>query len=192
LTRLEKRLEDQTALTTDAARWAVESWALALDVVTDKGIEEIRRKQSNSSVSTIGGTTQPKDENKAANQSNSSFNHPNTTKVPKTSNTITTSKTSSPVNKQPAKIPPFSYPPTLPANNQPPMQTQSINPALQQQPKPRVVSGGRSFFLRGCLIVIFLLIAGSVVLFLGVPYAIEVMRETQRERNNEPPRFPTR
>jgi len=30
------------------------------------------------------------------------------------------------------------------------------------------------------------------VLFFGVPYAIETMRETQRERNTEPPRFPVR
>src|SRR5215204_955426 len=40
LNRLEKRLEDQTALTAEAAKWAVESWALALGVVTDAEIEK--------------------------------------------------------------------------------------------------------------------------------------------------------
>ena len=39
LTRLEKRLEEQTALTAEAARWAVESWALALGFTTDVEIE---------------------------------------------------------------------------------------------------------------------------------------------------------
>ena len=51
----------------------------------------------------------------------------------------------------------------------------------------------RSFgFFRGCLIMVFLLAAISVALVFGVPYAIEVMRETQRQRNSEPPRFPVR
>jgi hypothetical protein len=35
LTRLEKRLAEQTALTADAARWSVESWALALDLAAE-------------------------------------------------------------------------------------------------------------------------------------------------------------
>jgi hypothetical protein len=39
---------------------------------------------------------------------------------------------------------------------------------------------------------VILLAIASVVLFFGVPYAIEVMREPQRERNAEPPRFPVR
>jgi hypothetical protein len=43
----------------------------------------------------------------------------------------------------------------------------------------------RKFF--GCLFVFFLLIVTGIVLLFGVPYAIEVMRETQR---SEPPRFP--
>src|SRR5918993_2341397 len=40
LSRLSKRLEDQLALTGEAARWAVDSWALALGVVTDAELEE--------------------------------------------------------------------------------------------------------------------------------------------------------
>jgi hypothetical protein len=37
-----------------------------------------------------------------------------------------------------------------------------------------------------------MLIASLVVLLFGAPYALEKMRETQRDRQNERPRFPTR
>ena len=43
LTRIEKRLEEQTALTGEAARWAVESWALALDLVAESEIQARRK-----------------------------------------------------------------------------------------------------------------------------------------------------
>src|SRR5687767_15951192 len=36
LTRLSKRLEDQLAITAEASRWAVESWALALGVRSEE------------------------------------------------------------------------------------------------------------------------------------------------------------
>ena len=43
LTRLEKRLEEQTALTGEAARWAVESWAVALNLASEN---DISRRQN--------------------------------------------------------------------------------------------------------------------------------------------------
>ncbi|HWS55297.1 MAG TPA: hypothetical protein VN228_14265, partial [Pyrinomonadaceae bacterium] len=46
LARLARRLEDHLALTPDAARWAVESWALALGVVTDAELEGGRRSDA--------------------------------------------------------------------------------------------------------------------------------------------------
>lgn len=42
--RLAKRLEDQLALTEEAARWAVDSWALALGVVTEAEVAEREEK----------------------------------------------------------------------------------------------------------------------------------------------------
>src|SRR5215213_1609013 len=44
LTRLARRLEDQLAVTEEAARWAVDSWALALGVVTDAEVAERERE----------------------------------------------------------------------------------------------------------------------------------------------------
>src|SRR5918993_2716545 len=42
--RLAKRLEDHLALTGEAARWAVDSWALALGVVTEAEVAEREEK----------------------------------------------------------------------------------------------------------------------------------------------------
>jgi hypothetical protein len=191
LSRLEKRFEEQTGLTAEAARWAVESWALALGVVTDTKIEERRRKQSNPPLPRAE-TNQPNGfENKLTNPNISNINRANSAPPPKTQIPVPPSKTASPVNRQPTKIPIPSPPVFVPASNQPPIQTPKVSPPRQPS-DPAVVSGRRFGIFRGCLIVIFLLAVASFALFLGVPYAIEVMRETQREKQNEPPRFPVR
>jgi hypothetical protein len=177
-------------LTAEASQWAVESWALALGVATDAEIEERRRKQSNPP-SGKAGTSQPhKSENNSTNQAVSKTNSVNPAPLPKKQTPVSPPKPAPPVNRQPAKLPFPSPPAYSPANNRPPIQTPATNPQLQ--PSNPVVSKSRFGIFRGCLIIAFLLFAASIVLFLGVPYAIEVMRETQRERNNEPPRFPTR
>jgi len=191
LTRLEKRLEDQTGLTAEAARWAVESWALALDVATDAEIEARGQKQSNLP-SAKAETIQPLEfESKSTNQGVSDINRANPVQPPKTQMPVPPSKTALPGNRKPGKIPLPLPPVYVPINNQPPIQSPTISPQLQPT-NSVVVSRSRFGIFRGCLIIIFLLVITSVVLLFGVPYAIEVMRETQRERNNEPPRFPVR
>ncbi len=191
LSRLEKRFEEQTGLTAEAAQWAVESWALALGVLTDTEIEERERKQSNLPSGKAKTIQLPEFESKLTNQGVSNTNRANPALPPKTQMPVPPSKTVSPANRQPVKIPLPSPPVFVPTNNQPPIQISKANPPLQPS-DPAMVSRSRFGILRGCLIIIFLLAIASVVLFLGVPYAIEVMRETQRERNNEPPRFPVR
>jgi hypothetical protein len=192
LTRLERRLEEQTGLTTEAARWAVESWALALGAATDTEIEERGRKQSNQSSVPRPEKIQPAmSENIPTNQNASNSNRNNKIQPPKTGTQVPPSKSSSPANRQPTKIPTPSPPVYTPANNQPPIQAPAANPQFQPA-NPVVVSKGGFGIFRGCLIVIFLLIVSSVLILFVVPYAFEAMRETQRERNNEPPRFPAR
>jgi hypothetical protein len=191
LTGLEKRLEDQTGLTAEAARWAVESWALALGVATDAEIEERGRKQSNQSSTPRAEKIQPtKGENIPTNQNAANVNRINTM-PPKTRTQVSPSKSSSPANRQPSKIPTPFPPVYMPANNQPPVQAPTANPQFQPA-NPVVISKGGFGIFRGCLIVIFLLIISSILLLFVAPYAFEAMRETQRERNNEPPRFPAR
>ena len=189
LTRLEKRLEEQTALTAEAARWAVESWALALNLATESQIQT-RRKRIESAASPISKTETSQPGDSAAGKI-PNVNRSNPVQPPKIPATVPQSRTNPPVIRQPTKIPLPSPPVYVPTKNQPPIQTPTTNPQLQPS-NPVVVSKSRFGIFRGCLLVIFLLIVSSIVLFFGVPYAIEVMRETQRERNNEPPRFPVR
>jgi len=184
LTRLEKRLEDQMGLTAEAARWAVESWALALNAATDAEIQA-RRNRVESVAPPISKTetVQPDDSSAAA------VKIPNVNRRnPPQPTTVPPPRTNPPIIRQSPTTPKPSPPVILPTNNQavnpPPVQTQTTN-------QPIAARRGFGIF-RGCLLVIFLLAVTSVALFLGVPYAIEVMRETQRERNNEPPRFPVR
>ncbi len=46
LNRLTRRLQDERGLAEDVARWAVESWALALGTVTREGLERLRRPEA--------------------------------------------------------------------------------------------------------------------------------------------------
>lgn len=196
LNKLEKRLEDQLGLTGEAARWAVESWALALDVASETEIqerqrkveiEESRRKQNNSN--------QPLRETRPNQPTDSPLNG-------KTAN----ANQFNPVNPVPASKPPRTFPPPIrppqtvnqpvgkPIPASPPVIPRTSNQPPGNSPAPTAnqsIPKKRSFgVFRGCLIVIFLIITASIVFLFGVPYAVEVMRETQRQRNNEPPRFP--
>lgn len=191
LNRLEKRLEEQTALTAEAARWAVESWALALDLTTESEIQA-RQKRIEIAAPPMSKTEKPQPNAASGGGAVPSNNRPQPIQPPRPSPTVAPPPVSPPrpvppVMRQPLPAPPSAPPTPYTANNQ------STNSPLPQSP-PVMQSIARKGFglLRGCLVVILLLAAASVVLFLGVPFAIEKMRETQRERNNEPPRFPIR
>ena len=176
LSKLEKRLEEETALTAKAARWAVESWAIALKVATESEILA-RQERIETVTPPISKTIQPDDSNGSVVSNDN--RHPD--QQPRMSPTIPPPRAVPPVMRQPS-----SPPVIFSTNNQP------INLPVPQSP-PIQPAARKSFGLfRGCLVVAFLLAVASVILFFGVPFAIEKMRETQRERNNEPPRFPIR
>jgi hypothetical protein len=185
LMRLEKRLEEHTAMTAEAARWAVESWALALDLATENEIQS-RNKLMESSASTVLKTEKFQSNDSVSRSENNNSNRTTPNLPPNKPTVVPRTRTTSPIIRQPAPaqkpVPPVILPNNTPPVTSSPVQTQTVN-------QPAVGRRGFGIF-RGCLLVIFLLAVASIVLFLGVPYAIEVMRETQRERNNEPPRFP--
>lgn len=177
LTKLTRRLEENLGLTTEAARWAVDSWALALNVVTDSEVET-REKKQNDSAPPIPQS--PKIQTPSQNRQPQP-----TQRAPRIQPKPQPPKVYPPISHTPVNIP-------MPAPRQP-AQRSSSNVNVPQNfpqtnssvsnPAPRRLFG--KFF--GCLFVFFLLIATGVVLLFGVPYAIDVMRETQR---SEPPRFP--
>lgn len=191
LTRLEKRLADQTGLTLESARWSVESWALALGVATDAEIADRESKQSNLPTAKTDAARSAQDESK-----NGRFDLPVTNafddkQPPKTQGNRPSAKTAPHINRQPAKTPfPTSPPVHLPVNNQPTIPPTKMN--HQPTPNQPTVSKTRSWLFRGCLLFFFMLIVSFVLLIFIAPYALETMRETQRERQNEPPRFPVR
>ena len=185
LTQLERRLEEQTALTADAARWAVESWALALNLVTDSEIQA-RHKSTKSTAPTISKTQSVQPNDSVGDIPN--LNKTNPVQPRQIPTPAPQTRTKPPIIQQSRQMPNAAPPVIFQTNNQPVSQS-----PVQTQPSNQTAIARKGFGLfRGCLMVIFLLAIASVVLFLGVPYAIEVMRETQRERNNEPPRFPVR
>ncbi|HLM02984.1 MAG TPA: hypothetical protein VK400_18170 [Pyrinomonadaceae bacterium] len=192
LAKLEKRLEDQTALTAEAAGWAVESWALALGVTTEAEIEKRRQKQPGTAAPAKAGTiAPPESRDKAANRDVSNINQPSPQQSSETQAPVPQSKNTPSAKRLPAKIPPVSPPAYSPQNNQPPAQAQSVNPHPQPVNPAKVRKSPFRLF-RGCLIIVFLFAVVSVALMFGVPYVVKVMRETQSERNDEPPRFPAR
>lgn len=196
-TKLEKRLEEQIAMTPEAARWAVHSWALALDVVTEAELEERERKQSAAASGQAAATQPTESRSNPSRRETLSVEPPKTVPAPKTQlPPVNTSKSAAPSSAPPTKIQyPLPPPASSSPNNQPPIQPQGINPRRQPaNPAAAAAATSKSPFrlFRGCLIIVFLFAVASVALFFGVPYAFKVMRETQSERNNDPPRFPAR
>jgi hypothetical protein len=184
LSRLEKRLEEQTAMTGDAASWAVESWALALNLATESEIQTRQKRTEPAAPPIIKKETVQPDNSAGTTPKVSRPNPAPPPKIP----SAASPRAFPPVKRQSPQTSKPSPPIIFPTNNQP-----ATLPSVQTPATSQPVIARKSFgVFRGCLLVIFFLAVASVVLFLGVPYAIEVMRETQRERNNEPPRFPVR
>jgi len=193
LTKLEKRLEEQTALTIDAARWSVESWALALGATTEAEIEERNRKREKHTPTISRGEaiqTDSAEESKVKNTNRNNFPPPAQTKPQSPIQRLPTNQSTTNAPRPPAAK--FPSPINLPVNRPPAQTIPTAQNSPIQTPTSAIVTKRSFGFFRGCLIIIFLLVILLPVLFFGVPYAIETMRETQRERNTEPPRFPVR
>lgn len=184
LKRLAKRLEDNLALTENAAVWAVESWALALNLITDPEIAERENERAKNQTK----NTDVESENRISE--NESRNFP-----PK----IEPQKHSPPKTHQP---PPVFAPPkpsrqiNIPNQTQHgqiqahPVPTGQAMPQSNQSPTPtpQVYPQRRSRKLRGCSIGCFLLLIILGILAVGVPYTFRVMREAQE--SIPPPRVP--
>ena len=206
LARLSKRLEEQLALTAEAARWAVDTWALALGVLTDAEVEE-RERQHAQATSPPTDTTPRRaggDEPEKEPRVGRTRDAPNAAAPPPP----LPSRQQQQQGRPRPQVPPPSVSPTRPvppnpsppvshtrtgrpvtANRPPSSGPMSPRPTQQfptpaQDPTP-VQRRGRSW--RGCTVGCFLLILLSLVLFFGVPFVVSVLREEQQRRNAEPP-----
>jgi hypothetical protein len=187
ITRLAKRLEDNLGLTTEASHWAVDSWALALGIITESEVEA-KEKKLNNPAPPLSPTNsiQPIPQNPEIQTSSQNRQHQTTRR----SSQQTQPKPQPPKIYPPIARAPVNVPMPVPQStaqrsssnvNVPQSLPQPNNPTTSLAPKRRF----RKFF--GCLFIFFLLIVTGIVLLFGVPYAIDVMRETQR---SEPRRFP--
>jgi hypothetical protein len=186
ITRLAKRLEDNLGLTTEASHWSVDSWALALGVITESEVEA-KEEKLNSPAPQISpiNSINPIPQNPEIQKSSQNRQPQPTQRSQQTQPKPQPPKIYPPIARAPVNLP--MPVPHLPARrsgsnvNVPQSFPKPNNPTTSPAPKRRF----RKFF--GCLFVFFLLIVTGIVLLFGVPYAIDVMRETQR---SEPRRFP--
>lgn len=162
LARLSKRLEEQLGLTEEAARWAVESWALALGVVTDAELAEQERRRAEEAV---------RMEAAAPPLPSPPRERPPSAPPPE-----------APRAAQPKKAPQQAPMPQAPAPRRtggPPA------PPFDPSHDPLPARRGRS--LRGCAVGCLVVVLLSLALFFGVPYVVSVLREEQQRRNAETP-----
>lgn len=181
LSKLAKRLEDNLGLTLEAAHWSVNSWAIALGVITEAEVAAKEKNQSSGSPRippVIPASQKPENQKQIQNPAQKPIQNrqPQSAKRPTQSLPQPTPNvyvpTSAPKSSAQSGGLTVNVPQNLP---------QTGNPTLKPAPRKWF----RRFF--GCLFVFFLLIVTSLVLVFGIPYAISVMRETQQ---SQPPRFP--
>lgn len=204
LARLAKRLEEHLALTEEAAGWAVETWALALGVVSDAELEEIKGRRVEAPaprVETTPAATPPAAEDEArATATRASTRPPATPPRTRQSPPPPPSQRPSASNQAGPHHPaPQRTRPTAPGGSS----TAARYPAPHPSSSPQVANTGglqspstdanpRRGRWRGCLVGCFLLLLLTGLLVAGGPFVLDVLREEQERRNLEPPPFQTR
>lgn len=184
LTRLAKRLEDQLALTTEASRWAVDSWALALGVVSDAELEAVESQQDEAATPHPGATPGPSPPTPPPTQP---ARPPLQRRTPAVSNPLARRPPATPAPRPNARgSSGAAVAPRMPSS----LQTANTT-ALQEPLDDDAPHGGRGRW-RGCLVGCFLIALLAVLLAVGVPFVINILREEQQQRNLEPPPVQTR
>lgn len=177
LHKLAKRLEDNRGITQESARWAVETWAFALGVISEEQVESGEKERSNKALPVMPLNT---DSKISKNQSRDSQTKPvlSTSKVAPSQ----TSEILPPAASAPANFP-------LSKTSSGRLNTSITPNSSLAANSPINVPASKKWFRRffGCLFALLLMIVIGTGLLFGVPYAIKVMRETQQ---SEPPRFP--
>lgn len=184
LNRLAKRLEDNLALTENAAVWAVETWALALNLITDPEVaeranERTKNQAKNTDFDSEYQIRERDDKNlppKPAPQKQPSPNQPQLPPFAPPPNPLP--RINVPNQTPPAQIP--THP--APRAHTAPQSSQA------QTPSPQIFPRKRGLRLRGCFVGCFLMLILLGILAVGVPYTFRVMREAQE--SVPPPRVP--
>lgn len=196
LARLAARLRDNLAYTPEAARWGVETWALALGIISEAELRERARLEATESA--------PRDAPRAAQETEPQAAKPARV-TPTASQQQPGGTTHTPARQSPPQTPKVSPPPTIvPPPSAAPRRMPTSNPharvtrSSQQSvaPPPTVAptppardASRRGLTLRGCLIfavlVIFLVVAAVFV----VPAVVMLLKEEQAQPSINEPRI---
>jgi hypothetical protein len=197
LARLAARLRDNLAYTPEAARWGVETWAVALGILSEAELQARARTESSETSETSGSKTPPPvqaPKPPAANPASASPQaSPHTTQLRR-------GQTYAPP-QQPAPSPKTN--PTSPIIRTPapvtvPRRTPTIQPNVfvPQTPQPDVSQSlpaqqtrRRGLTLRGCFIIIMLIIALIATAAFVIPGVLFLLQEEQAQPSINEPRI---
>lgn len=167
LARLEARLRDNLAYTPEAASWAVETWALALGILSEAELQASTRKKS---AEANQKNTQPQPQR-------------GTTYAPQWPPSPTPKASPSPSTiRIPAPAPRWT-PPMPPRVSVPGPPQQNVSPSLPSRQRPR-----RGLSLRGCFIT-FVLAILLIAAYYAIPAVIMILREEQAQPSINDPRI---
>jgi hypothetical protein len=189
LARLAARLRDNLAYTPEAARWGVETWALALGIISEAELRERARAEAAESAQRAAPQPAQDAEPTAAKPPRVA---PTASPQPRgTTNAPARQPTQSPKASPPPTIvtpPPATAPRSMPAP-QPHARVTQLPPQNVAPTPPARDASRRGLTLRGCLIV-FVLIIVLIVAAIGiVPAVITLLKEEQAQPSINEPRI---
>lgn len=198
LARLAARLRDNLAYTPEAARWGVETWAVALGILSEAEFQERARRESpeadRSNAQTPVRTPKLPTTNPASVSPPASQPQRGTTYAPSQPQPTQTPKT----NPQPTQTPQASAPPVARQPAPAPRRTPTVQPHVttQRSPQqhvppslPEPQTSRRGWTLRGCLIVFVLIIVLVVGVVFVAPAVIFLLKEEQAQPSINEPRI---
>jgi hypothetical protein len=204
LARLAARLRDHLAYTPEAARWGVETWAVALGILSEAEVEERARAEAADSARRSSPTPPtPPPPTAAARPTTAQPPHVNPPPPPQPKRGPTYAppqpppRQPTPTRPTPNPPPRTGPPPAAPAPRPttPPVIVASAPPARRHAPPPVVLpplapmrrKDRRGITLRGCFVTFVLLFILAVAAIFVIPAIIGVLQEEQaRPSINEP------
>jgi hypothetical protein len=185
LARLAARLRDNLAYTPEAARWGVETWAVALGILSEAELQARAQAESaeasrNTAPPSVREPKQPTATPPASPQA--SHTPSRTANAPRQPPSQSPKTSQPPTVRPPARVQ-YGTPPALPPNVAAP----DLTPQNDSLPFPLPQRSRRGLSLRGCFIVVMLAIVLIIAAVFVVPAVILLLREEQaRPSINEP------
>ena len=184
LARLAARLRDNLAYTPEAARWGVETWAVALGLLSEAELKERARTESPEAGQSNAPTSVQSQEQLKTNPASV---NPQAAEPQRQTTSTPLQQTSQP----PQMSPPPRVRPPAPRRSPGPPQSVPLPEPPQQDIFPSLPSrqpSRRGLTLRGCVIMFILAIVLIVAAVFVVPAIIMILREEQAQPSINDPR----